>query len=844
MKNRYSHLTAIDKPYQYVGHEENTWNKDFSSSSVRFCLAFADSYEVGMSNLGMQILYHVINSDPRFMADRAFAPMKDMAKYLKENNEQLSGRESGRPLKDFDLLGFSLQFELCYTNVLYMLDLAGIPIRRDERENDFCGPFVFAGGPSTVNPAPMEDFFDFIVVGEGEEVVIDICNVFTENKEKKLSRKKMLSLFSEIEGVYVPSIGKKASRRIIKDLDSAAYPTKLVLPGMRPIHDRLSIEIQRGCARGCRFCQAGYTYRPKRERNAEKILKIAEESLCSTGSDELNFLSLSSTDYSQIHGLLAAAVKKFQASHTTVSLPSLRVETLEEEYLELLNLERKAGFTIAPEAGSQRLRDVINKKFTEEEIISSVEKIFQFGWYSVKMYFMIGLPTETDDDLRAIGELVNKICRFVFPKVKGRRNITVSLSNFVPKPHTPFQWCEQIPVEEIKRRQKVVLSSLNKKNNMTFKTHDAELSLIEGILSRGSRLAGRLVETAFSMGASFDAWHEGLKYNVWMDAVEILKRETGVDVVRESLGAKDIDAKLPWDMIDIGVDESYLKSEYQKSLKEETTLPCSEETCHACGLCNFKGGIGPTKSTSLDMDHLSDTCLEPIIGGSSVAAEKRFLFKYQKIEAGILVTTLDLQNILLKALKRSNLTIAYNQKIKPRPKLTMGPALPLGVASEGEFFMISIHTDKSATDIAAILNRFIPEHLKIISGKEVHDHAGIDIPDKISFLVPISEIVPSFLTKSDLDVKIAGFNNATNLTVERERIKRHGGVQHTIVDVRAQVTSINCVTKAGPDDDFGEYIKIETKPQTNGQSINPYFVLETLLAGSSINVRSICIFKN
>ncbi|MEK7851683.1 MAG: TIGR03960 family B12-binding radical SAM protein, partial [Deltaproteobacteria bacterium] len=497
-------LPLVNKPSRYIGTEVNSIHKDLDKVDIKIALAFPDVYEVGMSHQGLQILYHILNSFPYIAAERVYAPWLDMEKLLRERDLPLSSLESNLPLREFDILGFSLQYDLCYTNMLNMMELAGIPLWASERGESF--PLIIAGGPCAFNPEAVADFLDAVLIGDGEEAlpeIVEICRNW-KLRESEGGKLGLLKALAEIKGMYVPSFFDasynddgtmeeirpkydgypKVEKRIVADLNTVPYPDKPIVPSMQIVHDRVNLEVTRGCTRGCRFCQAGMTYRPTRERTPEKLQEIAEKALRSTGYEDLSLLSLSTGDYSCINELLANLMDRYSDEKVAISLPSMRVDTMSPELISEIKRVRKTGFTMAPEAGSERLRDVINKGIKEEDLLNALQQVFEAGWESVKLYFMIGLPTETDEDILAIAELSGKamkICR----KLRGK-NVTAAVATFVPKPHTPFQWEQQIGIEETRRRHDILKRELKKKG-VSFKWHDPAMSELEGVFARGDR---------------------------------------------------------------------------------------------------------------------------------------------------------------------------------------------------------------------------------------------------------------------------------------------------------------------------------------------------------------------
>lgn len=587
-------LPYVEKPARYVGNEINSVEKEQGKVELRFALAFPDVYEIGFSYMGFHILYEIINDIPWAQAERVFAPWPDMEAKMREHNLPLYGLETKTPLHTFDIIGFTLQYELGYTNILNMLDLAGLSPYAPER-SDF--PLVLAGGPGAMNPEPLADFIDAFVLGEGEEIVLEIAETVKEARKGGLGKEDTLAKLAAIPGIYVPKFYSPAydakgvyrglkplgdfpplKKRIVKDFGCHPLPRKLVVPLVQPVHDRVSIEICRGCARGCRFCQAGMLYRPVRERPRGQLAEQGMQLLQNTGSSEVSLSSLSSADYSQIEEL----VKDLMASEgTSVSLPSLRVDSFSVELARLTKAVRKTGLTLAPEAGSQRLRDVINKNVSEADIFNAARKAFENGWDSLKLYFMLGLPTETDEDIVGIIRLVRGLERLYRETrgKKGRLKISVAVSTFVPKPHTPFQWEALLERQEVERRQRLLLDNL-RPPLYKVQTSDWEESKLEAMLARGDRRLGRAIFLAWQKGCRFDAWSEHFRPRLWEEAFD----EAGIDV-GASTGEIPLAAVLPWDHIDIGVSKDYLLGELAKAKAAEVTRDCTFADCSRCGVC-------------------------------------------------------------------------------------------------------------------------------------------------------------------------------------------------------------------------------------------------------------------
>lgn len=606
-------LMTIDKPARYIGNEIKSVVKDTSKVDIRFAMCFPDVYEIGMSHLGIQILYDMFNKREDTWCERVYSPWPDLHEIMKEKQIPLFGLESQEPIKNFDFLAMTLQYEMCYTNILQILDLSQIPLRsKDRTEKD---PLVIGGGPCSYNPEPIADFFDIFYIGEGETRYDDLFDLYKQMKKNGKSRQEMLHEIAKIPGMYVPSlytvsykedgtidtfapiyddVPKTIKKEIEMDLSTSVYPEKPVVPFIKATQDRIVLEIQRGCIRGCRFCQAGMIYRPNREKSVARLKELAEQMIASTGHDEISLSSLSSSDYSELEELINYLIDECGKKKINISLPSLRIDAFSLDIMQKVQDIKKSSLTFAPEAGTQRLRNVINKGLTVDNIMNGSKQAFEGGWNKVKFYFMLGLPTETEEDMRGIPELANDVAMLYYDTVpkenrKGKCQITISTSFFVPKPFTPFQWARMYPPGEYLRRAKIVNDHVKEMHNhksIRYNWHEADVTVLEGVLARGDRRLCDTILYVYEHGGYFDAWNEYFDYDRWLEAFAA----TGIDPDFYTMRERDLDETLPWDFIDVGVTKEFLKREWKTALGETVTPNCRMR-CSACGAKQFGGGV-------------------------------------------------------------------------------------------------------------------------------------------------------------------------------------------------------------------------------------------------------------
>ncbi len=893
-------LDRVEKPTRYTGREHGSRVKDWRAVQARVCLAFPDIYDIGMSHLGYRMLYKILNDDERILAERCYTPWRDMVAELKKNHEFIRSLENRRPLCDFDVVGFSLQYELTFTNILLMLELGGIPLRSENRGED--DPLIIAGGPVATHAEPMAMFFDAIAIGDGEELAAEVALLWTECKRQGLSREQRLKRLAELDGLYVPSLyetsidpaagfevvtGAKdgapwpVQRRLLPDINQFPFPDDGPVGGPEAIFDRMSIEVARGCTEGCRFCQAGMIYRPVRERDPQDVIDTVERALEKSGHDEVSLAALSTADVSCISPLIKKLVEKTAPERVSLSVASLRAYGLADDLLDDMRKVRAAGLTFAPEAGTQRMRDVINKNVTEEQLLDTAERVFSRGFDKMKLYFMIGLPTETDEDVEGIVE-VGKHALAVGKRLrKGRAKVTVSVSTHVPKPHTPFQWCAMDSLDDIAHKQGILRDAARGRNNVNLRTHDASTSVLEGVLARGDRRLGPAIERAFLNGAYFDSWEDQLNLDIWQESFD----HFGIQQ-EQYLGTIPVDARLPWDHFDIGLEEGFLLREYRKAMNDRLSPPCgkakgmfihhtnSEEAladarklvCYDCGIAcdmsrmrqervvmlNKLGAEKPGQRAHLPVlpdnggkqSHQNPEHYRPARPGGEPL---RYRLRFQKTEAMALLGHLDLMRELPRVIRRAGIRTHYTQGFHPKPDISFGPALSLGVASLEEYVDVKLIDAPPVAELTQRLNASSPEGLRITGARLLSPHEP-----RVNTLITGAEYLLVFSRKAlaelggieALQQRVRSFLDSTDRTVIR-RIKGLGKP----INVRAFVTQLAVVDdlsaaqQAGLVGDLcGVQASVSISPQGSVKSqelVDALFETGSLQSASGINLPAV-----
>jgi radical SAM family uncharacterized protein/radical SAM-linked protein len=769
-----SFLPFVTRPGRYLGCEYQSVPAKAATNLLHWALVFPDLYEIGMSHQGLQILYHLLNGLKHVQAERCYCPAPDAEAIMREQNITLTTLESGRPLKACDLIGITLPHELCYTNILTILDRAGLPFYAAERLEG--QPIVIGGGPCAFNPEPVAEFFDAILLGDGEEAIVDIAGLVLDLKAAGTGRREIIEALAGIDGVYLPhryqptydetgriatiehrpDVPARVRRRILASLDRIDHLTRPLVPNAKIVHDRLGIEVARGCTRGCRFCQAGMTYRPVRERSVEQVCALAEAGITNSGFDEIALLSLSTGDYSCLPEVLPRLMNRFSEERVSISMPSMRVGTLGPELMEQIKRVRKTGFTLAPEAGSERLRRAINKGISEDDLLSSAEHAFRLGWNLIKLYFMIGLPGETMADIDAIAELAQKTAQAGKVSGRGRRRVNVSVGTFVPKPHTPFQWDAQLTIEQGRERLER-LRAVMARSGLKLKYHDPQQSYLEGVFARGDRRLTALIIGAWQRGARLDSWSDYFDLGRWQAAASGCAIDLDL-----YLRARDHVEILPWQHLDAGIDIDFLLRERDHAEQQLYTPDCRYHGCQQCGLCDFKTIQPLVRNRRLSPPDPA-ALQSPTVAAPPPDSGCKYLICYSRTGPIRYLGHLELLQVIFRAVRRAGLRPLYSHGFNPSPKISFGPALPVGTESLCEFLMLE--HDGVLTDLAGQadrLSRALPPGLDVTS---ILPHQG-KVPQDIVCCYEVQ--LPFDLDDRQLRL-ITDFTRAENFVVQRRR---------------------------------------------------------------------------
>ncbi len=913
-------LPFVEMPSRYLGCEANSIKKDLSKVDLKFALAFPDLYEIGTSHFGMQILYTILNQQDNIAAERFFTPAPDMENILREKDIPLFSLESEIDLKSFDIIGFSLLYELNFTNILTMLNLSKIPFYASEREslpssynsnNDNTFPLIIAGGPCTFNPEPLADFFDAFVIGDGEQVVLDISNAFIEwKKDGSKDKQNLLKMLAKIEGVYVPSCfrasynekgiqqleilpeckntlsgldadldlvadseNRRIKRAILPDISTALFPTSPVVPFGKPVHDRLRLEIARGCSRGCRFCQAGMIYRPVRERSVDDLIDITKEALKNTGYSDLSLLSLSTGDYGNLATLMEQLMAVNCGYPVSISLPSVRAGKLNSDLMKIIKKVKKTGFTIAPEAGSQRLRDVINKNITEEDIFNTVNSAFELGWRNIKLYFMNGLPTETDEDIEAIADMARRLAT-IKTSGKGKSTISISFASFIPKPHTPFQRSAQIHPDKAMENLNFLKQQL-RHPGINIKWQHPKMSLLEGVWARGDRRLSKVLVKAWENGCRLDGWSDMFRFDLWEKSFD----ECGIDPYFYTTREREKDEILPWQHINCGVSDKFMESEFEKAVRGELTHDCREDGCTGCGICDFKT-IKPVLYDAVNQELISSSSqksqpAQPNIYKSDIdkpfdkkssAPDNNFskiTIFYSRVGKARHFGHLELAKIIRRAIRRTGLKVRYSTGFSPAMKISFDNPLPVGMESEEEFFSIQVNLaagfeDKMGLDagvkldtrfdgksdikldrIVTRLNEVLPRSITITNCIRSQDLQKRKNSDKVLTSYRINLKTFSIAQKT-----VDEFMALSEYVLEKMSFK---GIQRSS-DLRKVVKSITLINPVTSDndsnDEINESTQLEMTLQNDGQrTIRPSEILTEVFQVPEIVLRGADILK-
>ncbi len=809
-------LPLVDRPSRYLGTELGSVRKPLDTVDVRIALAFPDLYDLGLGNLGLHILYAILNEMEGVWAERVYAPALDMEALLRERGLPLFALESRDPLRCMDGIGVTLQSELNYTNILGMLDLAGLSLRTEDRRAD--DPIVFAGGPAVFNPEPLAPFIDAFVIGDGEDVIVEIAELLGRVKD----RAGRLAALASLPGVYVPALypmdvlpdgrvlppvdGPKIRKRIARDLNSATFPVNYIVPFTRQVHDRVSLEVLRGCTQGCRFCQAGMTTRPVRERTIDNITDLMDRTLASTGYEEVSLVSLSTCDYSAVRQMVDAVVQRAAPERVGVSLPSLRLDSFSVDLADMVAGIRRTGLTFAPEAASPRLRALINKWIPDEDLLEMATKAYGLGWDHVKLYFMIGLPSERDDDIEAIADLTLRTLA-AGRALNRKARVHTGVSTFVPKPFTPFQWSAQIDLEETRRRQSILHAKLGGNRSVRFGRHDPFETFLEGLLARADRRGADLLEVAYRLGCRFDGWDEHLNPTLWREAIAA----AGTDVAFE-LRERDLDERLPWDHIDVLIPHGWLKEDYQRALQLQHAEDCRHSKCHRCGVIDeerelcahmLRTSIAGRKTEAAwerpppppEMGERPSRPGLPPVRPPEPRPVQRLLFRICVRGEARFLTHLETLNVWLRALRRCRTPLSYTEGFHPHPRMAFDRARPLGQETLSDHMDILLRQRLEPGELLAKLQATLPRGFGVSGVEEV----SLSAPSLMSRMRGACDIWQIDDPPADLDARIAGVLEDPNLFVER-RIKkrRRRGPTHRRLDLRSCLVDLKPLVAGAP----------------------------------------------
>ena len=816
-------LPLVEKPSRYLGREVNAVHKNLDEVEVRMVLAFPDLYDVGLGNLGIHILYAALNGLPWMWCERCAAPGLDMEAAMRERGLPLFALESKDGLGEFDCVGFTLQSELTYTNILNMMDLAGIPLRSCDRGDEH--PLICAGGPAVFNPEPIAPFIDFFVIGDGEDAIMEIAEVL--RKLKGSGRRAKLFALSLLEGIYVPELypfetlpdgrvlpredAPRIRKRITRDLNGATFPTDYIVPFTQQVHDRISLEVLRGCTQGCRFCQAGMTTRPVRERRLEEVDRLLAKTLETTGYEEVSLVSLSTCDYSRVRQLVENTVERVKPQRVSVSLPSLRLDSFSVELADMVAETRRTGLTVAPEAASPRLRAVINKWIPDEGLLEMSEGAFKLGWKHVKLYFMIGLPTERDDDVEAIADLALRTLASG-REIQRRARVHLGVSTFVPKPFTPFQWAAQLSLEETRRRQSLLKELLKNAEGIKYGRHAPEETFLEGLVSRSDRRAGDLIEAAFRKGCRFDAWGEHLRFDLWMEAVE----EVGFDV-EDAIRERDLNERLPWDHLDVLIPKSWFQWDWEQALELKHAEDCRHHKCHKCGVIDEERELCAhmlrnqirSREPEANWERSDPT---PYVEPDPV---QRLWIRISRTGQARFLSHLESHSAWIRALRRAGAPLAYSQGFHPQPKIAFSTANPCGEETVGDYLDVTLVERVDVEDFLKKLKRTLPE--------DFGAHSVREVPLKSASLMSVSTggaytIVLPHVSLEEVEAKVGEIWDADTVWIERKgktRTKHKGRRRQRVmrtIDIRPMIRDMKVRAGTGAPAIDLELVSVDGKP--------------------------------